>query len=48
MISGMRVNFHKSELVSINMEEESEVQTYAEIFGCPVGELPIKYLGIPL
>jgi hypothetical protein len=48
MISGMRMNFHKSELVSINMEQESEVQIYAEIFGCPVGGFPIKYLGIPL
>jgi hypothetical protein len=48
MISGMRMNFHKSELVSINMEQESEVQIYAETFGCPVGGFPIKYLGIPL
>jgi hypothetical protein len=24
------------------------VQQYADIFGCPVGTLPIKYLGIPL
>jgi hypothetical protein len=24
------------------------VQTYAEVFGCPVGGFPIKYLGIRL
>jgi hypothetical protein len=48
MISGMRVNFHKSELVPVNTEDESEMQVYAELFGCPAGKLPIKYRGIPL
>jgi hypothetical protein len=44
----MRVNYHKSELVSVNIEKVDEVQQYADIFGCPVGNLSIKYLRIPL
>jgi hypothetical protein len=46
-MSGMRVNYHKSELVTLNMEEE-EIESFASIFGCPVGSFPIKYLGVPL
>jgi hypothetical protein len=48
LISSMRVNYHKSVLVSINVGEVDEVQQYADIFDCSVGKLPIKYLGIPL
>jgi hypothetical protein len=48
LLSGMRVNYHKSELVPINYEKEDEIQECAEVFGCPVGDFPIKYLGIPL
>jgi hypothetical protein len=48
LISGMRINFHKSELVSINILEGEELDQFANIFGCPVGAFPIKYLGIPL
>jgi hypothetical protein len=44
----MRVNYHKSELVPINMEDRGEIDNFADIFGCPVGAFPIKYLGIPL
>lgn len=46
-ISGMRINFHKSELIPMNLDEE-DTHRIAHIFGCPVGDLPIKYLGIPL
>jgi hypothetical protein len=48
LMSGMRINYHKSELVPINISEAEEVQIYANVFGCPVGAFPIKYLGIPL
>jgi hypothetical protein len=48
LISGMRINFHKSELVPINILEGEELDQFANIFGCPVGAFPIKYLGIPL
>lgn len=43
----MRTNFHKSELVPLNLEQD-EIHRIAHIFGCPLGAFPIKYLGIPL
>jgi hypothetical protein len=48
LMSGMRVNYHKSELVPLSVENEEEIQSFVQIFGCPVGNLPIKYSGIPL
>jgi hypothetical protein len=48
LMSGMRVNYYKSEVVSINIEQREEIDSFARIFGCSMGEFPIKYLGIPL
>jgi hypothetical protein len=48
LMYGVRINYHKNELVPINISESEELQTYADIFGCLVGGFPIKYLGIPL
>jgi hypothetical protein len=47
-MSGMRINYHKSELIPVNIENGDVVNRWAEIFGCPVGAFPVKYLGIPL
>jgi hypothetical protein len=41
LISGMRINFHKSEMVSVNVMEREEVDQFASIFGCPVGLFPL-------
>jgi hypothetical protein len=30
------------------MRKIEEIHEFADIFGCPVGAFPIKYLGIPL
>ena len=46
-ISHMRINYHKSELIPINVEVE-ECSTFLETFGCVLGSFPIKYLGIPM
>ena len=46
-ISGMRINFHKSELVPLNLED-SEAHRLAHFFSCPLGSFTIKYLGLPL
>jgi DNA polymerase III psi subunit len=46
-ISGMRINFHKSELIPINIESE-ELLPFIENFQCKEGSFPVKYLGIPL
>jgi hypothetical protein len=46
-LSGMRINFHKSELIPINLDQE-QIHNIAHIFSCPIGDFPIKYLGVPL
>jgi hypothetical protein len=47
-MSEMRVNYDKSEIVSINLEQVKEVESFSDVFGCPVGSFPITYLGITL
>jgi hypothetical protein len=46
-ILGMRINFHKSELIPLNLEDHQTHQI-SHMFSCPVGVFPIKYLGVPL
>jgi hypothetical protein len=46
-LSGMTINYHKSDLTPINLDEE-ESQNYSRIFYCNVGAFPFKYLGMPL
>jgi hypothetical protein len=46
-ISGMRINFHKSEVTPMNLDDEL-IHAVSHIFSCPIGKFPIKYLGIPL
>ena len=46
-LSGMRVNFHKSEVITMNMSGES-AHDISYLFACPIGNFPIKYLGVPL
>jgi hypothetical protein len=46
-MSGMRINFNKSDLIPINVSIE-ESNTLAQVFGCKICDFPIKYLGVPL
>jgi hypothetical protein len=46
-MSGMRINFHKCDLVPINISIE-ESQVYAQSLSCKLGCFPVKYLGGPL
>ena len=46
-LSGLKINFHKSEIFCFRKAKEEEDQ-YKQIFGCEVGALPFKYLGIPI
>jgi hypothetical protein len=46
-LSGMRINYHKSELIGINVDN-MEMSPFLEIFQCVEGQFPIKYLGLPL
>jgi hypothetical protein len=45
--SGLRVNYTKSTITLIRCTPE-EIGPVAQQLGCPIVELPLKYLGIPL
>lgn len=47
VLSGLKINFLKSEIVLIN-GDDIIAQQYAEIFNCQIGHFPIKYLGVPV
>ena len=46
-LSGLKINFHKSELFCFGDAQEAAAQ-YADIFGCEHGQFSIMYLGIPI
>ena len=46
-MSGLKINFGKSTLLGINIEEE-EVAQLADLVQCFVGTWPIKYTRLPL
>lgn len=46
-ISGMRINFDKSDMIPINLEE-ADSSRINQVFGCKTSQLPMKYLGVPL
>ena len=46
-LSGLKINFHKSEIYCFGQAKEMQAE-YCRIFGCVTGELPFKYLGIPI
>jgi hypothetical protein len=47
ILSGMRINFHKSELIPLNVDDD-RIHEIAHQLHCHVGCLPFKYLGVPL
>jgi hypothetical protein len=46
-LSGLNINFHKSELFCFG-ETKERVEDYVRLFGCKEGEFPFRYLGIPM
>ncbi|MCI29939.1 RNA-directed DNA polymerase (Reverse transcriptase), partial [Trifolium medium] len=46
-VSGLKVNFHKSMLVGVNVAE-SWLSEAAAVLGCSVGNVPFMYLGLPI
>jgi hypothetical protein len=46
-LSGLKINFHKSEIFCFEKAKDEEVQ-YRQIFGCDAGLFPFRYLGIPI
>jgi hypothetical protein len=45
--TGLKINFHKSCLLSINLDTVKTGQL-AIVFGCQVGDFPFTYLGLPM
>jgi hypothetical protein len=43
----MKINFHKSESIPMNLDEERSHEI-AHILNCPMGKFPLKYLGVPV
>jgi hypothetical protein len=46
-MSGLKINFHKSEVYCFGNANNNK-EAYAEIFTCPIKNLPICYLGVPI
>jgi hypothetical protein len=46
-LSGLKINFHKSELFCYGESKEMECQ-YTDLFACGLGKCPFRYLGIPM
>ena len=44
-LSGLKINFHKSELICFSQAKECHEQ-YSNIFVCKLGDFPVRYLGI--
>jgi hypothetical protein len=44
-LSGLKTNLHKSEIFCYGEAKDYE-QQYIELFGCDLGALPFRYLGI--
>ena len=45
--TGLKVNFAKSSMIPLNIDE-SEATMLAAVLGCMIGQLPFTYLGLPL
>ena len=46
-MSGLKIKFHKSEVIGIGIDKD-RIELCEDIFTCTRGELPLKYLGIPV
>lgn len=47
VVSGLKVNFKKTRLIDINVEDDF-TRVAAEFLHCKSGEIPFKYLGLPV
>ena len=46
-LSGLKINFYKSEIFCFGKAKEEEEQ-YKQLFGCESEALPFRYLGFPI
>ena len=47
ILSGLKINFLKSDMITIGMEDH-ESMWIANLLNCKLGSFPIKYLGLPI
>jgi hypothetical protein len=47
LMSRLKINFMKSEIFTIGGDNDID-DFYSHMFGCQVGTLPMKYLGVPI
>jgi len=47
VMSGLQVNFNKSMLVGVNVDDSCQNKV-ALVLNCKVGRLPFMYLGLPI
>lgn len=47
MVSGLKVNFAKSNVVGINIEERV-LRGVCHFLACNIGSIPFKFLGVPV
>jgi hypothetical protein len=47
LVSGLKVNFHKSNLFGLNLERRF-MEAASNFLSCKVGAIPFKFLGIPV
>jgi hypothetical protein len=47
LISGLKINYQESEIFLVG-GDNIIVESYSSLFGCQVGSLPMKYLGVPV
>ncbi|WVZ63267.1 hypothetical protein U9M48_012909 [Paspalum notatum var. saurae] len=46
-VLGLKINFHKSEIVCFGAVPQN-LTKYMQLFGCNSGDLPMRYLGVPI
>ena len=47
LMSGLKINFHKSELFCYGLPKECEAH-YSHLFECGTSSMPVTYLRIPM
>ncbi|GJT03279.1 hypothetical protein Tco_0824448, partial [Tanacetum coccineum] len=47
LVSGLKINVHKSNISGVCVSDE-DISNMADILGCGVAALPLKYLGVPV
>lgn len=46
-MAGLKINYHKSEVFTIGLEESDTIGA-SQMLNCPIGHFPMKYLGLPI